>query len=163
MKRNYVIISSFLILIVFGVIWYLAFADQQRAQAAYEDISEVLSQQHDDIVTTSYGVKDKQIEVKLSDKASSTTRENVQQFIEKELKDRKLDDITVSVEIVNSDQQEKETTWMSPVPNIDTELKRKGVNYAGISIDWNPKPLTYYINTAFTNTASDKEEARGWL
>ncbi|WP_226666374.1 hypothetical protein [Metabacillus litoralis] len=50
-----------------------------------------------------------------------------------------------------------ENQWMSVIPTMDEKLKVNHPEYKTISIDFNPKPIKYYLNTSMQKSNIETE------
>lgn len=63
-----------------------------------------------------------------------------------------------SIEFDDFEKSQRQFKWMEVIPKIDNKLKGTNSKYRGITIDFNPKSIKYFLNTSIQESNSDTEE-----
>jgi hypothetical protein len=162
-KKQWSFLTSLVVLFLIGLAVYKLNADKPIIpQKILAEFTEELRAKGFDVASISYLPENNEINIQITEDDENSEKD-IKLYVKTELEKNKLDDVLVSVSTFDFEKSYIHSKWLSASSEIDERLKKESDEYAGIAVDFHPKPVKYILKSSYSKSNYDGADLEHWV
>jgi hypothetical protein len=162
-KKQWSFLTSLVVLFLIGLAVYKLNADKPIIpQKILAEFTEELRAKGFDVASISYLPENNEINIQITEDDENSEKD-IKLYVKTELEKNKLDDVLVSVGTFDFEKSYIHSKWLSASSEIDERLKKESDEYAGIAVDFHPKPVKYILKSSYSKSNYDGADLEHWV